>query len=67
MTIAEIGNRRRFLVALNFGSRKRSLDLGIRGRVVASATIDREGEEIAGSLSLRGDEGVVVEIARGAG
>lgn len=55
---------RRFLVALNFGSRPRTLDLEDRGHITLSTALDREDEEVAGALSLRGDEGVVVELDR---
>jgi alpha-glucosidase len=56
-------NGRRFLVALNFGGREQALDLaGLRGRVAAGTHPDRAGEEVAGRLLLRGDEGLVVEL-----
>ncbi len=58
-------DNRRFLVLLNLGSQPRtfgfeSADLG--GRIVLSTHLDREDEEVAGTLSLREAEGVIVEL-----
>jgi alpha-glucosidase len=53
----------RFLIALNLGSQEQSLDLGaLRGRVVISTHLDREGDPAEGALALRADEGVVTEL-----
>ena len=54
----------RFLIALNLGSQEQTLDLSaLRGRVVLSTHLDREGEPADGALALRADEGVIVELA----
>lgn len=56
---------RRFLVALNFGHAPGALELepgDARGRVVVGTYPDREKQEIAGRVELRGDEGMVVEL-----
>ena len=56
---------RQLLVALNLGPRPQALDAGVgvfRGRVLLSTWLDRAGDEVAGALALRGDEGVVVEL-----
>jgi alpha-glucosidase len=54
---------RRFLIALNLGSQEQTLDLSmLRGRVVLSTHLDREGEPVAGTLALRADEGAIVEL-----
>jgi alpha-glucosidase len=53
----------RFLIALNLGSQEQTLDLhALRGRVVLSTHLDREGEPADGMLSLRADEGAIVEL-----
>ncbi len=55
----------RFLVALNLGAEPRTLDLreiGITGRVALSTYLDRDGEHVAGSIRLRGDEGLIIEV-----
>jgi alpha-glucosidase len=53
---------RRFLVALNFGDGGVEFESPSRGRVSLSTHLDREGEEVAGNISLRPNEGVVVEV-----
>ena len=54
---------RRFLIALNLGSQEQTLDLRtLRGRVVLSTHLDREGEPADGTLALRADEGAIVEL-----
>src|SRR5262249_14672211 len=56
---------RRFLVALNLGATPAPLpapDPERRGRVCLGTHADRDGEEIAGSIRLRGDEGLVIEL-----
>jgi len=63
------GNGRRFLVALNLGQQQQTLDtsrLG-RGRIALSTQLDREDEEVAGAIALRGDEGVIIELGVSAG
>jgi alpha-glucosidase len=55
----------RFLVALNLGAEPYELSLnslGSRGRVVLSTYLDREAETPVGSLGLRANEGVIVEL-----
>jgi alpha-glucosidase len=55
---------RRFLVVLNMGHRSQtSTSRGINGRLAVSTHLDRDGERVAGALELRGDEGVIVELA----
>ena len=54
---------RQFLVALNLGGGSAQLDLattGIGGEVVISTEGDRDGEPVAGTVSLRPHEGVIV-------
>ena len=56
---------RRFLIALNLGPRPATLDPDsepARGRIVRSTHNDRLGEEIDGTIPLRADEGVIVEL-----
>jgi alpha-glucosidase len=56
---------RRFLIVLNLGHKPTTFDSEspeIRGRLVLSTHLDREGEETTGVLELRGDEGVVVQL-----
>jgi alpha-glucosidase len=53
------------LVALNFGTRPQpiALDALTRpGQVVLSTHLDRAGESVAATLTLRGDEGVIVML-----
>ncbi|MBA2691299.1 MAG: DUF3459 domain-containing protein [Rubrobacter sp.] len=52
---------RRFLVALNFGDGSVDLGTPFGGRIVLSTHLDREGEDVSGSVSLRANEGIVVE------
>ncbi|HEY8368569.1 MAG TPA: DUF3459 domain-containing protein, partial [Thermodesulfobacteriota bacterium] len=57
---------RRFLIVLNLGSRPAALEMPVeasRGRIVLSTHLDRDGEQTGATLSLRGDEGVVVALA----
>jgi alpha-glucosidase len=55
---------RRFLVVLNMGHRSQTITSGgINGRLAVSTHLDRDGERVAGALELRGDEGVIVELA----
>ena len=54
---------RQILVALNLGGSSAQLDLattGLGGEVVISTEGDREGESIAGTVTLRPHEGVIV-------
>ena len=56
---------RRLLVVLNLGDRPHDFaadGLQIRGRLVLSTHLDRDGEKVDGTPALRGDEGVIVEL-----
>jgi alpha-glucosidase len=54
---------RRFLVALNLGDRPQTFVADdMDGRISLSTHLDRDGEKSAGTLELRGDEGVIVEL-----
>jgi alpha-glucosidase len=58
---------RRFIIVLNFGHEPTMFDPGGRGapgRIVLTTHLDREGEETAGALKLRGDEGVIIELTK---
>jgi alpha-glucosidase len=55
--------QQRCLVVLNLGSQPQRLELGraeIRGQIALSSSLDRAGEQVRGSVTLRPDEGVVV-------
>jgi len=58
------GNRQ-LMIVLNFGHNPHGFEysssLG-RGTIVLSTHLDRQGEAVHGRLSLRGDEGVVIQI-----
>ena len=56
--------RRRLVVALNFGAtpQELSLDLPGGGRVLISTDHDREGEVVSSQLTLRANEGIVLEV-----
>jgi alpha-glucosidase len=58
------GGAQRLLVALNFTHAPTTHGLGeVRGgRVVLSTFLDREGEEVAGQVRLRADEGLVIAL-----
>lgn len=55
---------RRFVVALNMGHEPRSLAVhGPRScRVVLSTGLDREGDEVCGTLTIRDNEGLVLRV-----
>ena len=54
---------RRFLVLLNLGPAPCTFDCSERrGRIVLSTHVDRDDEEVVGSVALRGDEGVIIAI-----
>ena len=58
-------SNRRFLVALNLGHEPQTLDPSredLKGRITLGTHLDRDGEDIDGSISLRSDEGLVVEL-----
>jgi alpha-glucosidase len=52
------------LVALNLTSQAQilSFEPAIRGKVLVSTGADRDGERVADSITLRGDEGLVIEL-----
>lgn len=55
---------RRYLIVLNLGHDPMTFDSAgpeIRGRLVLSTHLDRDGERVNGGIALRGDEGVIVE------
>jgi alpha-glucosidase len=57
--------QQRWLVALNLGTEPARLaPPGVRlaGRVELSTHPDRDGDEIEGELTLRGDEGLVLRL-----
>jgi alpha-glucosidase len=59
----------RVLVALNFGGEPIQVEFPsgeIAGKVLVSCWGDRDGEGVDGSVALRGDDGVVVELSPGA-
>jgi alpha-glucosidase len=55
---------RRIVVALELAGQGVEVDLDHvgRGRILLSTGLDREGEEVGGSLALRPDEGVAIEV-----
>lgn len=57
-------NGERFLAALNFGhdAQKFVPDPACHGHIAISTHLDREGEEVAGAIELRADEGVLVRL-----
>ncbi|HEX3034966.1 MAG TPA: alpha-amylase family glycosyl hydrolase [Thermodesulfobacteriota bacterium] len=57
------GSDKEFLVALNMGDRTEKLSLKtLKGRIVLGTHLDREGGMVEETLSLRGDEGVIVKL-----
>jgi alpha-glucosidase len=55
------------LVVLNFGADPVELvsgQIGLEGELLLSTVMDRAGERIAGSLDLRGNEGVMILTSR---
>ncbi len=56
---------RRFLIVLNFGSSSVSFQcdhISCQGRIAVDTHLDRKGNRVEGTISLRGDEAVVVEL-----
>jgi alpha-glucosidase len=56
----------RLLIALNLGSEPAAVSLPsdtLAGRVLVSSFADRDGEPVAATTDLRGDEGVVIELS----
>jgi len=63
--VRETGEER-ILVALNMGAEPASVDLPADskpGRLLLSSLCDRENERVAGTLQLRGNEGIIVELS----
>jgi alpha-glucosidase len=59
------GAGQRLLVVLNLGSQPQQFAAGqatAHGRVVLSTHLDRTSEAMHGTLALRGDEGVIIEL-----
>jgi alpha-glucosidase len=59
-------DRERILVALNFGSEPTLMEFrgdGFAGTVLVSCFGDRDGEKTEGSIALRGDDGLVIELS----
>jgi alpha-glucosidase len=57
----------RLLVVLNLGTEARTFELGDAprtGKVVLSTYLDRKEERSRGTLEIRGDEGLIVELER---
>ncbi len=57
---------RKFLIILNLGHEPQIFDPDgqtFRGRITLGTHVDRDGEALAGALSLRGDEGLVIELS----
>lgn len=56
---------RRLLIVLNLSGRSRTFEDvagGLRGRVILSTHLDREGEAVLQVIQLRADEGVIVAL-----
>ncbi len=54
---------KRFLVALNLASRPQTIPLDdMSGRIIVSTSLGTDAPPVAGSLGLRADEGVIVEV-----
>lgn len=53
----------RFLVVLNLGHEAQHFATEFTGPIVLTTALNREGETVSGGLDLRGDEGVIVEVA----
>lgn len=50
---------------LNLGGAERRFapaNLDLRGAIALTTALDREGEPVAGAVTLRGDEGVIVAL-----
>ena len=54
--------QRRLLVLLNLGHQPQTFASETSGQVLLSTHLDREGEAVSGTISLRADEGLVVEL-----
>ncbi len=64
-TDAECSDGECFLIVLNLGMTDARFAVeDFRGRVLLSTHPDREGQAIAGDVTLRGNEGLIVELSR---
>jgi alpha-glucosidase len=62
LAYARESDGRRLLIMLNLGHNPTTFEgPEIRGRLVLSTHLDRDGERVDGGIGLRGDEGVIVE------
>jgi alpha-glucosidase len=61
----QFGDAWRFLIVLKLGPGPADLHsaVGHRGTIALSTHLDRQSEPIAGEIELRGDEGVIVQLA----
>jgi len=53
---------RRLLVVLNLGHQPQTFATETSGEVLLSTHLDREGERISGTIRLRADEGLIIEL-----
>jgi alpha-glucosidase len=58
-----VGDRDRLLIALNLGREPRELALS-SGKLLLSTHLDRSDEPVSGRLTLRADEGVIVDLTQ---
>src|SRR6185503_1785837 len=61
--VREAGEERK-LVALNLTGSDRPVDLQATGAIVLSTHLDREAEPVEGVVTLRADEGLVIDAGR---
>jgi alpha-glucosidase len=59
-----IEGERAFAIALNLGDEPAEVAIPGRGRIVLATGLDREDEQMSETVSLRADEGVVIELER---
>jgi alpha-glucosidase len=61
----QFNDARRFLIVLNLGPNPAVFQsaVGLQGTIALSTHLDRESEPIADEIELRGDEGVIVQLA----
>jgi alpha-glucosidase len=61
----QFGDARRFLVVLNFANEPttfHSTAIPQQGKIALSTCMDRDGDNVAGPISLRANEGLIVEL-----
>jgi alpha-glucosidase len=68
LAFAREWENQRILVALNFGDYPATAKFGedVRGRILISTYCDSADEPVASRINLRGNEGVIIELALGA-